>query len=235
MQKLIIKQLGGIASVAHAVRSNREMSLRAPTASIAEVASLSGDFNALLDELEQRQTHLRFENESLTHIAEHDALTNLLNRASFERRLTAMANDAAAHDQSFAVLYLDADQFKAINDGHGHAAGDVVLQTLAVSLKACLRSGDAAGRLGGDEFAVLLGAPSDMGSADYFMDALHVQLLNPITLPTGDELLLGVSCGAAVFPVDGTSAAELLRKADKAMYREKHSRRARDPSAEGVL
>jgi len=159
LQSSVIEPLAAIAEVAHAVSADRAFERRAPPSTIAEIDALSGDFNSLLAELDDWHRQLRRENEQLSHSAAHDALTGLPNRAHFEQRLAGMLVQAGASNQSFALLYLDGNEFKAINDRYGHRAGDAVLVEVAERLRQCLRAGDLAARLGGDEFGLLLAAP----------------------------------------------------------------------------
>ena len=142
--------------MAHAARSERDFDRRVPPARIAELDSLGSDFNALLGEMEAWQSHLQSENETLAHQANHDSLTGLPNRAFFEGRLIRALRSAAKVNEQVAVLFLDSDRFKDINDNFGHAAGDAVLVAVADRVRAQLRDDDLVARLGGDEFAILL-------------------------------------------------------------------------------
>ncbi len=218
LQRSIIEPLGAIADVAHAVRADRAFGRRAPHAPIAEIDQLGVDFNALLAELDDWHHHLRRENERLSHRAAHDALTGLPNRANFEQCLSSALVKARGDGQPFALLYLDGDGFKAINDRYGHAAGDAVLVEIAVRLRACLRAGDIAARLGGDEFALLLAAPSGRDAIARIEICLAERLHYPIRLPSGDKVRAGLSVGSAVFPEDGTDADALVHAADAGMY-----------------
>ncbi|MWL87838.1 diguanylate cyclase domain-containing protein [Cupriavidus sp. SW-Y-13] len=214
----IIDPLRNLMRVAHAVRSERAFGQRMPPARIEELNALSEDFNVLLDELEAWQKQLQRENRSLAHRATHDGLTGLLNRAAFAEALDQALRTAAARNQYAAVLYLDSDDFKGINDRHGHAAGDVVLVGIAERIRGCLRESDTVGRLGGDEFAVLIEAlrqPEDaIRAAEGILDAMNV----PIDLPDGNSVMAPLSIGLAVFPVHARNGAALLHAADAAMY-----------------
>ena len=152
----IVGPLRGLASVAHAARRERSFDRRVPSTQIAELNELGNDFNALLDEMEAWQNHLQSENETLAHQASHDSLTGLPNRAFFEGRLSRSLRNAIKHGDGLALLFLDSDRFKEINDSYGHAAGDEVLVAVASRVRAQLREHDLVARLGGDEFAVLL-------------------------------------------------------------------------------
>lgn len=221
LQGHIVDQLAGIARTARSVRVHRNFTSRAPPAAIGEIAQLGEDFNALLDELEAQHRHMESENATLSHLAAHDLLTGLVNRAAFERRLGFVIEDARLHNESFAVLYLDGDRFKAINDQHGHDAGDLVLKAMAQALKDAIQPGDTAARLGGDEFAVILAPPSNYAEAARIIGAIERGLDRPVVLASGARVTARMSCGSAIFPADGADAATLLRKADKAMYRAK--------------
>ena len=220
--------LGGItgplqqlAQVAHAARRERAFDRRVPPAHIAELDSLGNDFNALLDELESWQSHLQTENETLAHQASHDSLTNLPNRAYFEARLTRTLRSLNKTRDKAAVLFLDSDRFKGINDAYGHAAGDAVLVAVATRIRAQLREDDVVARLGGDEFAILLTPLHKIEDAQRIADKIIASMLEPILLPGQVCVVTSLSIGIAVYPEHGASAQELLCAADSAMYQAK--------------
>lgn len=180
--------------------------------------------NAIQHRCEQLETQLQdgqLREGRHLHRAEHDDLTGLFNRAAFRERL----GDALASGLQVAVVMLDLDGFKLINDNHGHAAGDEVLRIIAARMTHALRTGDVLGRLGGDEFACLLqdaGGPADLA-------VLAGKLDTSIALPMlvgGHRLSLRASLGLAVSPSDGSSVDTLLTHADEAMYRAKRYRQA---------
>lgn len=222
-QKKIVNPLRAIAETAHAVRARRAFGLRAPRAEIDEIDSLGQDFNALLEELETWQAHIRSEHESLAHRATHDALTGLANRASFEAQVARAAADATATESWFAILYLDFDRFKEINDTHGHAGGDAVLVEVAARIKRRLRPGDAAARLGGDEFAILLASCAGRSEAERAAAAIAITMADPVELPGGGTVDAGLSIGIAVFPENGRTVDALMHHADAAMYGQKQT------------
>ena len=154
------------------------------------------------------------------HMAQHDSLTSLPNRRCFRARLDAALQDDAPSAPALAVLYLDLDGFKHINDRHGHDTGDELLRIVAQRLKAAVRAEDMVGRLGGDEFACLLA--SDIGHAQIAQRAgkLFDAVAAPLQVGT-QEFRVRPSIGIAVCPTDGRTATELLKRADAAMYRAK--------------
>ncbi|MDD2609132.1 MAG: EAL domain-containing protein [Giesbergeria sp.] len=152
--------------------------------------------------------------------AAHDNLTGLVNRWQFSQRLEQAIQRGDNEGQAFALLLLDLDDFKAINDGYGHAAGDQVLVEVARRLKSVLRAGDVVGRLGGDEFTVLLPVLSHAQEAQSIAAQL-LQLLQQPYRVQGFELQCGASAGVAMFPHDARDAETLLRYADMAMYHSK--------------
>ena len=163
----------------------------------------------------------------LQHLATHDALTDLPNRAFFSDRLDHALKRTRRRHEELVVLVLDVDRFKDINDTHGHAAGDAVLQEVARRLAGVTRDGDSIARLGGDEFAILL-----PGATEVEAEAVAVRVSECLNDPIAigpREISVCISTGFAVFPRDGTDADALFRRADAAMYVAKREHRAREP------
>ena len=225
MQAEITGPLRDLAGVAHRVRCDRSFGLRVPDAGIAELNALNGDFNALLDELEAWQRHQQKEHATLSHRASHDSLTGLSNRALLESELAKALAEAAADQGLVALLYLDSDRFKEINDQHGHAAGDAVLVNIAARIKTLLRSNDLVARLGGDEFAILLRPLRHGADALAIADQIIAAMAQPIHLPSGDDIYTSLSIGVALYPQHGADPAAMLLAADEAMYQAKQQRR----------
>ena len=203
-----------------------------PPAHIAELDSLGNDFNALLDELESWQSHLQNENLTLAHQASHDSLTNLPNRAYFETRLTRTLRSLNNARGKAAVLFLDSDHFKDINDSYGHATGDAVLVAIATRIRAQLREGDVVARLGGDEFAILLTPLHKIEDAQRIADKVIASMLEPIKVPGQISIVSSLSIGIAVYPEHGATAEDLLSAADAAMYQAKRLSRGGQHLAE---
>ena len=162
----------------------------------------------------------------LQHLARHDALTDLPNRVFFQERLEQALAYNERHGTAFAVLSLDLDRFKQINDVQGHAVGDIVLVELAKRLKGELRMEDTVARLGGDEFAII---QIGLNGADE-PAALARRILRAVNKPfraDGVDYEIGISIGIASCPLNGRSSGDLMKKADVALYQAKRSGRAR--------
>ncbi|HXC58348.1 MAG TPA: diguanylate cyclase, partial [Steroidobacteraceae bacterium] len=167
-----------------------------------------------------RTRGLEAANRQLRHMATHDSLTGLPNRALLEDRLHQAIAQALRKDEHFAVLVCDLDRFKLVNDSMGHHAGDVFLQEIARRLAGCARECDTLARQGGDEFVFVLGAPSSEAEAE----AVSTRALAALALPMridGIDIHTSASFGVAVFPRDGDRAELLLSNADAAMYHAK--------------
>ncbi len=160
--------------------------------------------------------------EELERLALHDALTGLPNRLLLDDRLRQGLLQAQRRGEPLAVLLLDLNGFKQVNDTLGHHMGDRLLQQLAPRLAGPLRKSDTLARLGGDEFAVLLAPPTDLEEAGRAAERLVASLAEPFTID-GARLEVGASVGVALYPDHGVDAAELLRRADAAMYAAKRS------------
>ncbi|WP_322937348.1 putative bifunctional diguanylate cyclase/phosphodiesterase [Nocardioides bizhenqiangii] len=152
-------------------------------------------------------------------MANHDALTSLPNRAKLMRHLDRAIAKAAAEGTEVALLLLDLDHFKRVNDSLGHHVGDELLLQVAERLHSWIRRGDLIARLGGDEFVIVFGGVTARADLTARLDELHTAL-GPVVVH-GYELLVTASTGGAVYPDDGSSASQLLKHADVAMYRAK--------------
>ncbi|MGH6851151.1 MAG: EAL domain-containing protein [Methylocella sp.] len=174
---------------------------------------------AVMDVTEQRKAEAR-----IAHMAHHDALTGLPNRVLFHERLDEALLRVRRYAEMLAVLCLDLDQFKNVNDTLGHPAGDKLLVAVAERLRTCLRDCDMAARFGGDEFAVLqtgLAGPHEAGA---LADRIVAQLSEPFDID-GQQALIGASAGIALAPADGETSEQLLGNADIALYQAKEGGR----------
>jgi len=149
--------------------------------------------------------------------AHYDPLTELPNRVLFEDRLNQAIARSTRSGKLLALMFVDLDRFKQVNDTLGHAAGDELLQEAALRLKACVRESDTVSRMGGDEFVILLCDLNSDDEAAIVASRINGELAKPFDLDAG-EARIGVSIGIAVYPRDGHTAAVLMKNADAAMY-----------------
>ena len=185
----------------------------------------------LVDELTAKNTELDASESALRHQALHDPLTDLPNRTLFRDRIEQEIQRGRRAGQSAAVMMIDLDRFKDVNDTLGHQSGDALLLAIAHRLRSSIRASDTVARLGGDEFGVL--APGIEGPDDALAlaDALHEALATPVTL-AGLDIEVAGSIGIALFPRHGEDVETLIRHADVALYRSKESRSSVVYSAE---
>ncbi|MGZ3252682.1 MAG: putative bifunctional diguanylate cyclase/phosphodiesterase [Burkholderiaceae bacterium] len=171
----------------------------------------------LAEEIEKAKT-------AMTHLANHDFLTSLPNRMQLHDRITQSIASARRHLEKLAVLFLDLDRFKVINDTLGHAIGDQLLQAVAQRLKIAIRSTDTVSRHGGDEFILVLSEVNDQETLTAKVKKIHeiVTASYPIA---GHDLAIGATIGISIFPQDGEDADTLIRNADAAMYYAKENGR----------
>jgi len=163
-------------------------------------------------------------------MAQHDALTNLPNRALFSDRLQHELVAAKRNRERFALIFLDLDNFKPINDNHGHGMGDRLLQAVARRLEESIRASDTAGRIGGDEFIILLPKLHLAEDALNLAEKIRLNLQRPFAI---DEHELNISCslGIAIYPENGSDEVTLTKSADQALYRAKEEGRNKVVSA----
>ncbi|MHB0985889.1 MAG: EAL domain-containing protein [Sulfuricella sp.] len=162
-------------------------------------------------------TELRRKDEEIRHQAFHDALTGLPNRALMKDRLLHALERAKREGGRLAVIFIDLDRFKAINDGLGHDVGDLLLQEVARRIKSRMRTADTVARLGGDEFVVLMEDLQEAGDCASLAQELMAEIARPMEL-SGHAVEIRASMGMAFYPEDGTNPMELMKRADLAMY-----------------
>jgi len=184
-----------------------------PVRLAAEVARLEAELAAMRARIAELETH-----------AESDPLTGVMNRRGFERELKRAAAYVRRYGGNAALVYLDLDGFKPVNDRHGHAAGDAVLKAVAQSLLGAVRASDTVARIGGDEFAVLLW---NLSAADARTKADALERAIAATTVAWDGQALAVGATAGVVELSADLAVEgLVARADAAMYARKRQRRA---------
>ncbi|MGA9333130.1 MAG: diguanylate cyclase [Rudaea sp.] len=221
----IAEPLTQLRTIMRQAIEQRDFSQRAPVADIAEVNDLRVEFNALLDEIDSRDQTLHEQNALLRHLAMHDTLTGLPNRAMFEHALKHSVEACRKSGDAATLLYLDINSFKRINDKFGHAGGDRLLVEMARRLQQWLPPEAIAARLGGDEFVVLLSPRPQADTlssaqAKDLMTGLQATLNQPVEI---DDCRIrpAVSIGMATYPGSADNAEMLLRIADQAMYANK--------------
>ena len=186
-----------------------------------EIGELARGFDEMQLRIKSTMAELDASRNRLAHMARHDNLTGLPNRSVFIDRLEHAILTAKRNDGCLAVLFIDLDRFKHVNDTHGHAVGDAALVVTAKLLRSAVREVDTVARWGGDEFVILLEAMDEEHEArrvaqallDRFAKHLHIGEL---------DLDMGVSIGISMYPRDGFDATELIQRADEAMYLSKH-------------
>jgi diguanylate cyclase (GGDEF)-like protein/PAS domain S-box-containing protein len=196
------------------ILNTRNLSIPDETGEQRYLLSLSEDIT------ERKEAEARIE-----HMAHHDALTDLPNRLAFVEQFSRAINVAAAGNGSFAVLSIDLDRFKEVNDTFGHAVGDDLLRALAQQLRA-LAAESYVARLGGDEFILITPMGDQPALAEMLAGQLHAAVAGDLNL-NGQNLRVGLSIGVAIFPADGTDATTLLNNADAALYRAKAAGRGK--------
>lgn len=158
--------------------------------------------------------------DQLFKLAFSDSLTGLMNRHAFLSQTRRVLKILSERNKTAAVIYIDLNRFKSVNDHHGHHIGDQVLETIGRRIKSMVRKGDLVARLGGDEFVFFL-SDSNEKIAEEVVKRIIDKISCPIVID-GVQFCLGVSAGIAIFPKDGKTVDELIKSADKAMYRAKN-------------
>ncbi len=175
---------------------------------------------ALFSDITERKASF----EQIKHLAHYDALTNLPNRTLLVERLESAIASAGRSGQKLAVLFLDLDRFKNINDSLGHFAGDLLLQAVAKRLQRCVRATDTVARLGGDEFVVLLTGIKSTNDAAHVAQKILEEMADPVPIE-GKDIVTSPSIGISIYPEDGKSHTALIKNADAAMYHAKEQGR----------
>ncbi len=186
----------------------------------AELSGMQNDLADVRDNLLKSQA----KEEELRRVALHDALTGLPNRVLFEERLNHGLIQAKRHGWKLAVLFMDIDNFKNINDFYGHDMGDKVLLTVADRLQSATREEDTVSRWGGDEFVCLLSEVKQEADMTGLAEMMVKRIAEAFTFK-GTVLSIKVSIGIAIYPADGETADSLFKKADTAMYKAKRTER----------
>lgn len=191
-----------------------------------EVGELARSFQDMEQQISRQLAELNLSRDAMAHLAHHDALTGLPNRRMFEQRLAQVLELSRRSGRSCALLFVDLDDFKAINDTRGHAVGDLVLQAVARTIVGAVRQVDTVARLAGDEFTVLCENVDSEEAALQIVTKLQHAFEPPLDID-GELLAVRASIGLSLFPRDAQDARTLMASADAAMYRIKQSHKRR--------
>ena len=224
LQEFITQPLLKLTEVMRRLSKEGDLSARADVSSQDEVGEMAGVFNQMVEKLSRRENSLQVElierrhiEEKLSEIAHFDPITNLPNRHSFDNQITRVLLNYKYELEKFALMYIDLDNFKYVNDTFGHHLGDLLLSRIADRLRKSLRQGDFVARLGGDEFAVLMSDFSENSQIKEVAEKILAALKTPFNLE-GREVFIGASIGISICPVNGKDGESLKRQADSAMY-----------------
>jgi diguanylate cyclase (GGDEF)-like protein len=214
LQKNISNPILKLANTTKHIRESQTYKERIESSGIAEIDQVKEEFNSLLDQIGSRENDLK-------HLASHDVLTKLPNRAYFSDILIQALIRGIRKSYKHAILFVDLDRFKTINDSLGHTAGDDLLAQFSNRLLTVMRGEDLVARLGGDEFTILL---QDISGHEQAVEVATrvVQTLSQPFLISGHEVVISPSIGIVVYPEHGATPEELLKNADTAMYAAKH-------------
>ena len=217
LQRRISKPVRELAAAMHEVTERHNFGTRVILAGADEIADLGSGFNTMLAELEKRAAEKTAFEAQLKHLALNDDLTGLPNRRLLADRLSHALHMAKRAHHEVALLYVDLDGFKLVNDSLGHAVGDLLLRQVGERLRSRVRAADTLARLGGDEFALVLRGEAARGEAGVVAAAL-LEVLMPPFLVEEHEITIGASIGVSAYPENGATPIQLLQQADSAMY-----------------
>jgi diguanylate cyclase (GGDEF)-like protein len=216
----LLEHLTLLRNGANQVATQGNLETRVNIASRDEMAALAACFNDMTGAMQKMVADIKETQRQIDYLANYDALTGLPNRNLFSDRMKHLLSRAARGQKKFALMFIDLDDFKAVNDTLGHEFGDLLLKGVADRLKKCLREGDTVARFGGDEFTVLLESGETDG-AEKTAQRIVEALSNKFDLASGREAFIGSSIGIVTYPSDGADAETLLKNADAAMYQAK--------------
>lgn len=218
LQSRLSKPWGLLSDAMRHIAKERSFHERIPATQIAELDALGRDINSLISEVERWQSTLEGEKAQLAYHAEHDALTGAANRRQLEPLFAQAAQEATRAGVGFALLAIDCDDFKKINDRYGHAVGDQVLKSLVQTIKTIVRKSDAIIRIGGDEFVILIAGVRDRENVQRIAEQIVRTIDGFSLLKDKQEVQLSVSVGASLYPEDSRDLGRLMAIADAEMY-----------------
>jgi diguanylate cyclase (GGDEF)-like protein len=229
LQRFVTEPLHALAQTSEAISEKGDFSMRANVDASADLGLLARAFNAMLDRIEHREAELQGEIDErkrielkLDRLAHFDSVTGLHNRHFFHDRLAGAVAQAQRLNQRVSVLFLDLDNFKAVNDTLGHAIGDDLLCVVAQRLTASVRGGDTVARIGGDEFAIILEHVADSRAGEMVAQKC-IDALSQVIRINDNEIYVSASVGISSCPDDGADVHALLKFSDTAMYYAKNA------------
>jgi diguanylate cyclase (GGDEF)-like protein len=208
-QRTIFARLNSTINGMSLIRKKQDLSIRIQESGDDEITQLEKSFNHMMKSLEEAQNVIKYQ-------AEHDPLTGLANREAFFNHLEKIIEQSQKNHSQFAVLFIDLDRFKYINDTMGHPMGDLLLLKVAERLRHCLNEGDFLSRLGGDEFCVITHNTSDSNQIEQLAQIIKESIERPFDLK-GSQVAISTSIGISLFPEHGTDSESLLQYSDTAM------------------
>jgi diguanylate cyclase (GGDEF)-like protein len=223
-QESILQPISQLDAITSEIINTKNMFHDIPSFNDDEIGDLAKNFKHMINELNTYHAQLNKQKNVLSFQATHDALTDLPNRLLFNDRLNQSIYKAKRQHEKFALLFIDLDQFKEVNDTFGHGYGDKLLQKVAKRLHSVIREEDTLARLGGDEFTIIM----SNFHGDFSPSILAQKILDILQLPiimNEDQSHISCSIGISIYPDDATEASELIKHADIAMYRSKLSGR----------
>ncbi len=212
-QKQLLERSFAMQAQAHQMRVKSELLTQA----VMQIETSKKTLRVLNEALEREVAFRKQTEDEMRKMFNRDSLTGLPNRALFNERMELALDLALRNGQKLAVLYIDLDGFKAVNDSLGHEAGDYLLTEIARRLKAAVRKSDTAARMGGDEFVLVLNGIKETGDIEPTVRKIFADLKRPVVFGN-QSLQIGASIGVSVYPDHGTDPNTLIGLADKAMY-----------------
>ncbi|MGH4124116.1 MAG: EAL domain-containing protein [Clostridium sp.] len=213
LNKVVARKLMKMNTIIHKISDTKDLTLRLKVDGNDEIATLAAGFNNMLGELKKSS-------DKNLELANKDTLTGLPNRKMIIENINTTIDKRKKHGGKFAVLFIDLDDFKRVNDGLGHDVGDILIQKVAARFKNVISAEDIAARIGGDEFIILQDNINSVGQAENL--ALHIkEVLKESFVYLGNELHTAASIGISIYPDDGEDIPTLMKNADIAMYEAK--------------
>ncbi|MBD0378786.1 EAL domain-containing protein [Paenibacillus sedimenti] len=209
LQRTIFARLNHTIGGMNVIKTKQDFSIRIRESGRDEITQLEKSFNHMMSSLEKSQNEIQYQ-------ANHDKLTNLANRKAFFEYLEDRIRHSQQVNSSFAVIFIDLDRFKLINDTMGHHMGDLLLKEVSVRLRRCIKEGEFLCRLGGDEFCIISQAVHDFGQIDHLAKVIKETINAPYVLG-GYHASISASIGISLYPEHGTDSESLLHHSDMAM------------------